>query len=99
MEITLEMGCEKTTHAMQTNSIYTMNEKAFYYFIWQTYAGFHGRITDKQTYNGIENVEIVITACHVNDSLPGACKHSSNNFEENTISVLSGQHGKVISLN
>ena len=106
MEVTLEMGCEKTTYSMQTNSIYKMNEKSFFYFIWQTYSGFHGRITDKHTYRAIENVAITVTACYIpeNQQLPvRGCDRSGSrqvmmNFEENSIPVLSGEHGKVILL-
>ena len=33
MEVTLEMGCEKTTHKMQTNSLYNLNKNAFFNFL------------------------------------------------------------------
>lgn len=96
MEVTLEMGCEKTVHSQQTMAIYGQNKQSLFDFLWHTYTGFHGIVTNSMTYQPVENAEIFITACTKTNQLErGPCsKYESENYAENKISAITGSQGQ-----
>jgi len=93
MEVTLEMGCEKTVRESQTNSLYMQNRDAFRFFLWQTYTGIFGTISDRVTFQPIEGVEVFVSACSSTDRYPH-CDQHSDDFSLNRLSAITSDYGR-----
>jgi len=97
MEVTLEMGCDKTVRKSQTNTLYQQNRDAFRYFLWQTYTAIYGTTTNYVTHQGIKNVEVFVFACQIDEfetHVP-MCNEKSDSYDLNRLSAVSyGSHGQ-----
>jgi len=97
MEVTLEMGCDKTVRASQTSTLYAQNRDTFRYFLWQTYTAVYGTISDRETHEAVADAEVFVFACFNQPSVTSQphCEADSHAYTFNRLSAITyGKYGQ-----
>lgn len=70
-EITLELGCEKYTHANELQNEWERNKEALIAYLWQAHIGIKGTVCDEANY--LENA--VISVVNITGNVPRPIRH------------------------